>query len=135
MVEIRIRETNHGGRSVAIISGEESIPEYKPAKVKENMVLVTPSNLPSTETKEKKKPKKAEIVHRVANRLGWVSTSTPDETISILSNEAKKMGEDPFKYLQTLAKLGEKFCKEEPECIRCPMRERCRYRLKKKMIA
>lgn len=134
MVEIRVRETSHGGRSVTIISGEESVPEYKPARVVENMVLVTPNSIPSIRLEEKK-PKKAEIVHRVANRLGWVSTSTPDETISILSNEAKKMGEDPFKYLQTLAKLGERFCREEPECLRCPMKERCRYRLRKKVVA
>ncbi|RLF43121.1 MAG: hypothetical protein DRN18_00915 [Thermoplasmata archaeon] len=135
MVEIRTRETDHGGRSVTIISGEESMPKYGSTKIKEDMILVTPNSIPSLEAKEKRKPRKAEIVHRVANRLGWVSTSTPDETISILSNEAKKMGEDPFKYLQTLAKLGERFCKEEPECKKCPMRDRCRYRLKKKMIA
>ncbi|HEX17568.1 MAG TPA: DUF87 domain-containing protein [Thermoplasmatales archaeon] len=131
MVEIRVRETSHGGRAVTIISGEESVPSYKPSR-EERMIAVAQERI--TPVKRERKPRKAEIVHRVANRLGWVTTSTPDETITILSNEAKKMGEDPFKYLQTLAKLGEKFCREEPDCRRCPMRERCRYALRKMMV-
>ena len=121
MVEIRTRETSHGGRSITIISGEG---EYKPVKIPEQ---------PKIEKVEEKRPSKAEHVHRVANRLGWVSTATPDETIEILSREAKKMKEDPFKYLQSLAKLGEKYCHESnPLCIKCPMREKCRYRLMKR---
>ena len=132
MVEIRVRETDHGGRSAKIISGEESPIDFRATKMKREELpqIPAPAMTGSAQQVKKEKPKKAEIVHRVANRLGWVSTDDPNETISILSKEAKKMGEDPFKYLHTLAKLGEKFCKEEnPNCIKCPMRDRCRYRL------
>jgi hypothetical protein len=122
MVEIRVRETDHGGRSIKILSGEEEFKEYKPPKM---MVAAL--------ERQKKVPTKAEHVHRVANRLGWVSTATPDETIGILTREAKKMKEDPFKYLQSLASLGEGYCHErDPNCIRCPMNEKCRYRLRKR---
>ena len=132
MVEIRVRETDHGGRSAKIIAGEEIPIDFRATKMKREELpqIPAPAMTGSAQQVKKEKPKKAEIVHRVANRLGWVSTDDPNETISILSKEAKKMGEDPFKYLHTLAKLGEKFCKEEnPNCIKCPMRDRCRYRL------
>ena len=131
MVEIRPRETDHGGRSVTIISGEDGFKEYKPPKLPDEKV-VKHVDVSQVEP-PKKAPTKAEHVHRVANRLGWVSTATPDETIAILTKEAKKMKEDPFKYLQSLAKLGEKYCHEkDPNCIRCPMSEKCRYRLRKR---
>ncbi|MCD6467694.1 MAG: DUF87 domain-containing protein [Thermoplasmata archaeon] len=143
MAEIRTRETSHGGRSVTIISGEDGFKDYKPPKMPEQKVVTQQqvsvdagsSQLQQIveRTEERKPPTKAEHVHRVANRLGWVSTSTPDETISLLTEEAKKMKEDPFQYLQSLAKLGERYCHEvNPECIRCPMNDGCRYRLSRR---
>ncbi|HEC81626.1 MAG TPA: DUF87 domain-containing protein [Thermoplasmatales archaeon] len=143
MAEIRTRETSHGGRSVTIISGEDGFRDYQPPKLpKEEVVTqqqvtvqVGSSQLQQVveRKKERKAPTKAEHVHRVANRLGWVSTAIPDETISLLTEEAKKMKEDPFQYLQSLAKLGERYCHEvNPECIRCPMNDGCRYRLSRR---
>ncbi|HEC95333.1 MAG TPA: DUF87 domain-containing protein [Thermoplasmatales archaeon] len=137
LTEIRTRETRHGGKSITIISGEEGFKDYTPPKLpsQQPTVHVDASQIQQVaeKTKEKKPPTKAEHVHRVANRLGWVSTATPDDTISILSKEAKKMKEDPFQYLQSLAKLGEKYCHEiNPECIRCPMNDGCKYRSRKR---
>ncbi|HDO19560.1 MAG TPA: ATP-binding protein, partial [Thermoplasmatales archaeon] len=73
MTEIRTRETSHGGRSVAIISGEDGFIDYKPPKPKgQELVKVSAESLGKQEKiKEKRGPKKAELVHRVANRLGW----------------------------------------------------------------
>jgi len=72
---------------------------------------------------------KADNVHRVANRLGWVSTEDPDKTIKILSKEAEKMKENVYKYLESLAKLGRNVCHEtNPNCIKCPMNQGCKYR-------
>jgi hypothetical protein len=124
LVEIRTRETKHGGKSISVISKGEEIP--KPTASIASATYV--SNIPPP-PKKVEKPSKAEYVHRVANRLGWVNTKDPQETIEILSKEAKKMKEDVYKYLDSLAKLGKIFCHEDtPNCIRCPMNERCKYR-------
>ncbi len=140
MTEIRTRETSHGGKSISIISSEDGFIDYKPPKELEQQAMkpviqISKDGIQTVGNVEtERSPTKAEYVHRVANRLGWVSTSTPDETINVLSREAKKMGEDPFRYLQSLAKLGEKYCHEiNPECIRCPMRDKCRYRIRKRL--
>jgi len=72
------------------------------------------------------------MVNRVAKRLGWVSTDDPDETIKVLTKEAEKMKENVYKYLDSLAQLGRKFCHQEnPECIRCPMNSGCQYSVSK----
>ncbi len=130
MTEIRVRETNHGGKSVGISKpggGEEEI--YKPLKMPTpppKPKMVTPKPVERTE----KLTDKAKNVSRVANRLGWVSTDDPDEAMKILSKEAEKMKENVYKYLESLAKLGSNFCHvENPSCIKCPMNQGCKYRM------
>ena len=72
---------------------------------------------------------KARDVTRVANRLGWVNTDDPDKTMELLTEEAQKMKENVYKYLDSLAQLGKNFCYEtDPKCIKCPMNDGCRYR-------
>ncbi|RLF29662.1 MAG: hypothetical protein DRJ99_03425 [Thermoplasmata archaeon] len=130
LVEIRTRETKHGGKSINVISKGEEFPKPTSTIAKERYTTTIP---PPPKTIER--PTKAEYVHRVANRLGWVQTSDPQETIEILSKEAKKMKEDIYKYLDSLAKLGKVFCHEkEPNCIRCPMNEVCKYRKEKTLV-
>ena len=132
MTEIRTRETSHGGKSVNIFKGDSSF-NYVPKIPK------MPAPSPRTEKpeilpaqpKEKKESftDKAENVHRVANRLGWVSTDDPDDTIKILTKEAEKMKENVYKYLDSLARLGKDLCNEkDPKCIHCPMNKTCKYR-------
>jgi len=72
---------------------------------------------------------KAIIVTRVANRLGWEQETNPDEAIRILSEEAAKMDENVYKYLESLTKLGKTVCQEtDPKCMNCPMKDGCKYR-------
>jgi hypothetical protein len=132
MAEIRTRETSHGGHSVNISKQSVSIKEPKP-KVESDIQRET-----ITETKEQPKPskrntvtEKAQLVTRVANRLGWIDTIDPDEAMKILSEEAKKMNENVYKYLESLANLGKSFCHEtDPNCMQCPMKKGCNYRAK-----
>ncbi len=134
MVEIRTRETSHGGKSVTIFKDGEptdfkpNIPKMPaPPLPKKEHVAPTPRSEP-VDRRSTVTPK-AVIVNRVAKRLGWVTTDDPEETVKQLTEEAEKMKENVYKYLESLAKLGKKFCHEEnPECIRCPMNTGCRYR-------
>ncbi len=121
MVEIRTRETKHGGRSVQI-SKEGENPDYiPPAKPVHHEVKPAAKKDTATE--------KAKRVARVAYRLGWVPTPDPDEAIRLLSEEAEKMNENVYKYLDSLAKIGATVCtKENPNCIRCPLKDKCKYR-------
>ncbi len=151
MTEIRTRETNHGGRSVDIYKGSPDESKYVPPKVPKTP---QPNPPPTQKPPEKQKPAahsqtpspqpepapqknsnatdKALTVHRVATRLGWVTTTDPEETLHLLSEEAEKMKENPYKYLESLAKLGRKYCHEQnPECIRCTMNSACPYRQQK----
>ena len=135
MTEVRTRETSHGGKSVNITKGgglsdnppkmsNMSMPELQP-RVRPEI----PIDFPEPTSSRSKSTKKALNVNRVAKRLGWVSTGDPDEAIKILTKEAEKMKENVYKYLDSLAKLGENYCHEEnPECIKCPMKESCKYR-------
>ncbi len=134
MVEIRTRETSHGGKSVTVFKNGEptdfkpNIPKMPapPPRRKEHGEPV-PRSEPAT--RRNNVTSKAVIVNRVAKRLGWVTIDDPEETIKQLTEEAEKMKENVYKYLESLVKLGEKFCHEEnPECIRCPMNTGCRYR-------
>ena len=129
MVEIRTRETSHGGKSVTIFKDGEptdfkpNIPKMPaPPPKKEHVISVQENNV----------TQKAVLVNRVAKRLGWVTTDNPEETIKQLTEEAEKMKENVYKYLDSLAKLGKKFCHEkDPECIRCPMNTGCQYKVSK----
>lgn len=129
MTEIRTRETSHGGRSVTIFKGESSY-EYIPKIPK---MPAPPSKQEKTTTAFSQSAKKnfttkAVNLHRVANRLGWVSTTDPDETIKALTKEAEKMKENVHQYLNSLAILGQNFCKnDQPNCTHCPMHSGCKY--------
>ncbi|UCH71554.1 MAG: DUF87 domain-containing protein [Thermoplasmatales archaeon] len=132
MSEIRTRETSHGGKSVDISKGGES---RKPPKIPSTAEEVQPTvktdvRMEPARSAHKKEniTEKAKNVARIAKRLGWISTDEPDEAIKILTKEAEKMNENVYKYLESLAKLGKDFCYEEtPECIKCPMRQGCKY--------
>jgi uncharacterized protein len=122
LVEIRTRETDHGGKSVTVFK------DIDPSDYKPKIPKAPP--LPSQQQKDAQKhsTEKALLVHRVATRLGWVKTKTPDETIKFLSAEAEGMKENVFKYLDSLAQLGQTVCREEaPSCQSCPMNSGCRH--------
>jgi DNA helicase HerA-like ATPase len=133
MTEIRTRETSHGGKSVNIFKGGADT-QYTPKIPKMPTPPPQRSNLQPEPTKKPTPARdsmteKAKAVNRVAKRLGWVSTDDPDETIKILTKEAEKMNENVYKYLDSLAQLGKKFCHEQnPTCIKCPMNKGCQYR-------
>lgn len=133
MMEVRTRETNHGGKSVTVFKDgapTDFVPKIPkmpvpPPRQKEHVVP-----RPEPTVKKSTVTEKAITVNRVAKRLGWVKTNNPEETIKILTKEAEKMKENVYKYLNSLAVLGRKFCHEEnPECIRCPMNGGCQYRV------
>ena len=139
MAEIRTRETNHGGRSVGISKkGEESAdpripkqPAPPPQPTPQPQISESqPAAEPTTPAPNKNNvTNKAITVSRVANRLGWVDNSDPEEAMKILSSEAEKMNENVYKYLESLSKLGINFCTEnDPKCIKCPMSQGCQYR-------
>ncbi|UCF13801.1 MAG: DUF87 domain-containing protein [Thermoplasmatales archaeon] len=134
MVEIRTRETSHGGKSVTVFKNGEptdfkpNIPKMPtpPPRQKEHVTSVPRSEITAERSNVSSK---AVIVNRVAKRLGWVTIDDPEETIKQLTEEAEKMKENVYKYLESLVKLGKKFCHEKnPECIKCPMNNGCRYR-------
>ncbi len=148
MMEVRTRQTRHGGRSVTVFKDGEPT-DFKPKLPK----MPTPPPQPNQPTPQPQHPEptskeptpqtssqkpnnateKALNITRVANRLGWVHTTDPDKTISLLSDEAKKMKGDPFKYLNVLATIGNKFCHtENPDCNKCTMNQGCHYHQKNK---
>jgi hypothetical protein len=135
MTEIRTRETSHGGKSVDISKGGG---DYTPPKIpKQPTPKPEPSIQPQAPVQQQPQPvqkkdtvtDKARNVTRIAKRLGWVDTDNPDEAMKILTKEAEKMDENVYKYLESLAKLGNNYCFENnPNCIKCPMNQGCKYR-------
>jgi len=132
MMEVRTRETNHGGKSVTVFKNGQptdfkpKIPKAPapPPQHKEHVAAK-----PEAPVKKDTTTEKAKAVTRVANRLGWVDTDDPDKTMELLTVEAQKMKENVYKYLDSLAQLGKNFCYEtDPKCIKCPMNEGCQYR-------
>jgi len=126
LVEIRTRETDHGGKSVTVFK------DIDHADFEQKMPKMPPP--PKQATPDQKRAvqnnvtEKAIYVNRVAKRLGWVSTDDPDETIRFLSAEAEEMKENVYKYLESLAQLGANFChKDNPSCLQCPMNSGCAY--------
>jgi DNA helicase HerA-like ATPase len=131
LVEIRTRETDHGGKSVTVFK------DIDPSDYKVKMPKMPPPPSRQETTPVQKQgniqnnvTEKAIMVNRVAKRLGWVTTNDPDETIKFLSQEAEEMKENVYKYLESLAQLGGNFChKENPSCLQCPMSNGCRYQI------
>ena len=70
-------------------------------------------------------------VHRIANRLGLVSTKTPEETERELKKIAPKRLWKEINYL--LVGLGQTVCSPKgPKCEICPLKGLCEYYLKRK---
>jgi len=135
LTEIRTRETSHGGRSVEISKKgdfEKFEKSYEPSKYE--LPIQQSTHVQETQKQESRKSHPTEktiTVHRVASRLGWVETDDAEETIKILSKEAEKMSENVFQYLESLAKIGKSYCHQDnPECIKCPMKDGCRFRVR-----
>lgn len=128
LVEIRTRETDHGGKSVTVFK------DIDPADFKPKMPKMPPPPQRAESTAVAQPLSKVTVtekainVNRVARRLGWVSTDDPDETIRFLSREAEEMKENVYKYLESLAQLGSSMCsKDHPSCLQCPMNADCQY--------
>ncbi len=63
-------------------------------------------------------------VHRIANRLGWVATKTPDETEAALRRSLPKRWWIPIN--ETLVRHGQQVCKPiSPVCSACPVVRAC----------
>jgi len=133
MVEIRSRETSHGGKSVTVFKDGD---DYSSVKIPKMPDPRQTGDLPKEEVKgSTQSPKnngglteKAFLVNRVAKRLGWVSYDDPEKTIIFLTKEAEKMKENVYQYLESLATLGSQFCSEQtPKCDLCPMNSGCIY--------
>ena len=128
MMEVRTRETSHGGKSVTVFKDGQPA-DFKPKIPKAPAPPKQQSETKPEPVKKETVTQKAKDVTRVANRLGWVDTDDPEKTIEFLTEEAQKMKENVYKYLDSLAQLGKNFCFEtDPKCIKCPMNEGCNYR-------
>ena len=63
-------------------------------------------------------------VHRIANRLGWVETKTPDDTEAALRRSLPKRWWIPIN--ETLVRHGQQVCKPvSPVCSACPVGRAC----------
>ncbi len=63
-------------------------------------------------------------VHRIANRLGWVATKTPDDTEAALRRTLPKRWWIPIN--ETLVRHGQQVCKPiSPLCSACPVVHAC----------
>ena len=67
-------------------------------------------------------------VHRVANRLGWVKSKTPEKTEEAL---LKLVSRRWYKTVnRVLVKHGRYICIGRPRCWACPVRDLCAYKNK-----
>jgi len=63
-------------------------------------------------------------VHRIANRLGWVATKTPDDTEAALRLSLPRRWWIPIN--ETLVRHGQQVCKPiSPFCSACPVARAC----------
>jgi endonuclease-3 len=63
-------------------------------------------------------------VHRISNRLGWVTTKRPDETEEVLRRILPRRWWIPIN--ETLVRHGQRICKPiSPICSACPVVRRC----------
>ncbi|TAK37388.1 MAG: endonuclease III [Lysobacteraceae bacterium] len=68
-------------------------------------------------------------VHRIANRLGWVKTRTPEQTERALRAALAKR--HWLNVNHTLIQFGRDICvPRKPQCWRCPVARWCSYRPK-----
>lgn len=67
-------------------------------------------------------------VHRISNRIGWVTTKTPNQTEKALEKQFPK--EDWVKINYTMVSFGKTICKpQNPLCDRCPINDFCEKRI------
>ena len=67
-------------------------------------------------------------VHRISNRLGWVKTSTPEETEEELKKLVPK--ELWIKVNELFVDHGQRVCQPiKPKCNQCSIEEYCEFRL------
>jgi len=65
-------------------------------------------------------------VHRITNRLGWVDTLTPDQTMTSLSSLFPPAQYKDINHL--FVGLGQLVCKaSNPKCVQCPLVDYCEY--------
>lgn len=65
-------------------------------------------------------------VHRISNRLGWISTRTPEKTEKELTKILPKELWGPIN--GSMVEFGKKICKPiNPQCQKCPFSNYCKY--------
>lgn len=70
-------------------------------------------------------------IHRVANRVGYVTTGRPNETLDLLRRAAARTNVPPSKYTEVFARIGRTHCSlERPQCESCPLNAKCVYKKK-----
>lgn len=70
-------------------------------------------------------------IHRVANRVGYVATLKPEETLDLLRKAAARSGTAANTYLEIFAKVGRTHChRETPDCTPCPLAGKCSFKAK-----
>ncbi len=69
-------------------------------------------------------------VHRIVNRIGLVSTPTPDKTF--LAMQELVPPDKMYSFHTNLIRFGREVCKSQrPECYRCPLIRMCKFGQKK----
>ncbi|QEN09247.1 endonuclease III [Oceanispirochaeta crateris] len=64
-------------------------------------------------------------VHRIANRMGWVKTNKPDDSVPALEKILPREYWIPINELLVL--FGQQICTpRSPKCSQCPLHEHCR---------
>jgi len=65
-------------------------------------------------------------IHRVANRIGWATTKTPEATDKVL--EKLLSDDEKQKYRHSLVLFGRYVClARKPKCETCPINQFCRF--------
>jgi uncharacterized protein len=70
-------------------------------------------------------------IHRVANRIGYVTTGRPTETLDLLRRAAARSHVPASRYTEVFARIGRTHChREDPQCGTCPLNAKCAYKRK-----
>ncbi|MBW3582705.1 MAG: DUF87 domain-containing protein [Euryarchaeota archaeon] len=109
----------------------EPEPEPEPVAIREVPRAEKVAPAPEPERREEPAEPRDVRIHRVANRVGYVATLRPEETMDLLRKAAARAGKQPASYLEPLAKVGRSHCRRDaPDCLPCPLAERCAYKAK-----
>lgn len=108
--------TDHGGKVPADIDAMVALPGV--GRKTANCVMVYAFGVPAVCVDTH--------VHRIANRLGWVKTTTPERTERALRAALPRRWWLSVNHL--LIRFGREICVPwTPKCWRCPVRDRCAY--------